>query len=80
MKRMFDFKCPAGHITEALVDDHVRNNFCGVCGEVASRIISPVRCKLEGFTGDFPSAYRKWEENLAEATRVEEKRIANHGE
>lgn len=80
MKRIYDFKCPAGHMTEALVEDWTQNHFCGVCGEVASRIISPVRIKLDGCSGDFPSATRKWERDLAEATKIAEKRLADHGE
>lgn len=59
MRKIFDVKCPDGHITEVFgyADDPFR---CGECGSEAKRIISPVRCKLDALSGDFPDAARKW--------------------
>lgn len=31
------------------------------CGGTSERIISPVKCKLEGYSGDFPGAAMRWE-------------------
>ena len=39
---------------------------CPYCGEFAPFVQSPVRFKLEGITGHFPTAYDKW-------TKVHEK-------
>jgi hypothetical protein len=59
MRKIFDVRCPEGHVTEVFgySDDTFR---CGECGQEAKRIISPIRCKLEGVSGDFPSASDKW--------------------
>ncbi len=68
MKILFDFKCPEGHITERLVPREQKNDVCH-CGEVSSRMISPVRCKLEGLSGHFPGASIKWERQHEKAGR-----------
>lgn len=59
MRKIFDIRCPEGHVTEAFgySDDTFR---CGECGQEAKRIISPIRCKLEGVSGDFPGEAMKW--------------------
>lgn len=58
MMKLYDFKCPQGHITEELVGPDTSIE-CK-CGERAQRIMSPIRCKLEGVSGAFPSAAMKW--------------------
>lgn len=73
-RRMFEFVCDEGHISEALIDSEVREIPCRVCGSVASRIMSAVRCELEGITGDFPGAYAKWNNKHREAARVANKK------
>lgn len=77
-KRMFEFVCDNIHISERLVDESVRQTECVVCGEVATRIMSAVRCNLEGITGDFPGAYAKWNRVHREANRVANKRRNEH--
>ena len=57
--RLFDFRCPNGHKFEDLVKSDVRVSRCD-CGLDANRIVSPVRSKLEGISGDFPDAHDKW--------------------
>ena len=57
--RLFDFRCPNGHKFEDLVKSDVTTSRCS-CGLDANRIVSPVRSKLEGISGDFPDAYAKW--------------------
>jgi len=70
MKRIFEFKCAKGHLTEKFVDDEVRSIECPHCRNEASRIISSPRISLEGITGAFPSAFDKWARKHEEATRV----------
>lgn len=66
MRRMYEFKCEDNHISEALVDDTVRELSCRACGKSATRIVSGVRCNLEGITGAFPGAYDAWERKRSE--------------
>jgi hypothetical protein len=63
---MYEFKCEEGHISEALVDDTVRELSCRACGKPSTRIVSSVRCNLEGITGAFPGAYHSWERKRSE--------------
>lgn len=79
MKRMFEFSCSEGHLTEKLVDEKHRSITCE-CGSEAQRIVSAPQVKLEGITGAFPGAYSKWERVRAEKLAVERKQKASHGE
>lgn len=60
MRRIYDVKCEdCSKVTEAF--GHADDVFsCGECGGSAKRIISPVQCKLNGSSGDFPRAARRW--------------------
>lgn len=79
--RMFDFTCGScGHTHERLVDSDCRTDPCPKCDGVADRIISPVRCKLDGTDPGFPDAYAKWERDHVQATRIAEKKAFEHGE
>ena len=60
MRRMFEFVCPDGHLTEKFIDDDARHISCPRCGEQSVRLISTPRINLEGFTGAFPGAADKW--------------------
>lgn len=73
-KRMFEFVCKDGHISEQLVDSECRETPCKVCAQPASRIMSSPMVKLEGITGAFPGAYDAWERKRAEKLTVEQKR------
>jgi hypothetical protein len=70
---MFEFVCEDGHISEALVDDAVRELACRACGKPSTRIVSMVRSKLEGLSGAFPSAYDAWERKRSEKLAQERK-------
>ena len=70
MKRIFEFRCAKGHLTEKFVDDETRSIECPHCRNEASRIISSPRISLEGITGAFPSAFDAWARKHEEATRV----------
>lgn len=60
MRRMFEFVCSNGHLTEKFIDDDARVISCPLCGEQSVRLISTPRINLEGFTGAFPGAADKW--------------------
>ena len=74
MRRMFEFVCEDGHISEALVDETIRELACRACGKHSTRIVSSVRCNLEGITGAFPGAYDAWERKRSEKMAQERKR------
>lgn len=75
-KRMFEFCCEHGHITEVYIDSEIRTIACDVCDEPAERIISQPMVKLEGVTGDFPGEYLRWERKRAEKLKQEQKKNA----
>lgn len=58
---LYDFKCThCGHEQEELVDRKVKYTGCNNCDYETTRVISPVRCQLEGVSGHFPDAADKW--------------------
>lgn len=59
-RRIFDFKCSDDHVTESLIDESIREAPCKTCGNVATRVISPVASMLDIASGDFPGATAKW--------------------
>lgn len=73
MRRMFDFFCDNGHVTERLVDDSVGSIICPECGKDAVKTVSAPTIKLEGFTGAFPDAYDRWARVRAEKLQQEKK-------
>ena len=73
-RRMFEFVCEDGHISEALVSSDVREIACRACGKNATRIVSAVQTKLEPFTGSFPTAYDAWTRKRAEHFHLERKK------
>lgn len=60
MRKIIDVRCKScdnvqeeyGYLTDSFR--------CGACGGEAVRIISPVKCALDGTSGDFPGAAIKW--------------------
>ena len=69
MRQIFDVRCNScSHVEEVFgkLDDTFR---CSVCASDTKRIISPVRCKLEGMSGDFPGAAFKWQRQHEAAGR-----------
>ncbi len=60
--RMYDFRCDeCDTVHEALAVVDADTDPCPQCQHPAKRIISPVRCKLDPISGDFPGATMKWE-------------------
>jgi len=80
MRRIFEFLCPDGHLTEQYIDDSLREAPCSACGKESKRIVSTPRVRLEGISGDFPGAYDRWERVRAEKLAQEKKKAANNGE
>jgi hypothetical protein len=73
MRRIFDFQCAKGHITEKYVDDSVKVIQCPHCTNDASRLISAPRISLEGISGDFPGATMAWEKRRESHIKYERK-------
>jgi hypothetical protein len=76
-KRIFEFVCEDGHISEHYIDAETRTTNCKKCDKLASRIISKPSVKLEGITGAFPGAYMQWERKRNEKMK-QERRAANN--
>lgn len=72
MRVLRDFKCPSGHTTESFEENTVDHITCH-CGERASKLVASPRFKLEGITGDYPTAAQKWESQRKEKLRQEQK-------
>ena len=72
-RRIFEFRCVKGHVTDRYVDDTVTTITCPHCRNDASRIISAVRSSLEGYSGAFPDAAAKWVKNRESHIRYERK-------
>lgn len=73
---LFDFKClDCGTVHEALVDKNMRDGECAACGGTTTRLISPVRSKLDGLDPGFPDAYEKWAKKHEKAGRQPEPQI-----
>jgi len=69
MRKIFDCRCSkCDNIDEVFgrFEDSFR---CSQCGAESKRIISPIRCSLEGTSGDFPGAPMKWEREHIRAGR-----------
>jgi len=75
MRRMYDFKCSEEHITEGFVDYETTTISCS-CGNVATRIISPVRISLDGTDPIYVSAYDKWAKRHEDKQKQEAKQNA----
>lgn len=80
-RQLYDFRCTEGHVSEHFVDLTLSPAVpCGICGAESKRLISPVRCKLEGVTGDFPGAALTWERKREEQIRYEQRTRSDSGE
>lgn len=57
---LFEFQCKHGHLSEKLVESETKEIDCPQCDEVATKVISAVRCSLDPTSGHFPGATDKW--------------------
>lgn len=71
MRRIFEFLCQDNHLSEAYIDESERTIQCKQCSKEAIRIVSKVNMKLEGITGDYPTAYDAWERKRSEKLKEE---------
>lgn len=78
MIRVFDFRCPQGHVTEHFVDDETREVQCH-CECMAERQVAAPRAQLDGCSGDFPGAAMAWEKRRESHMAKERKNQENHG-
>ena len=76
--RVYDFRCPLGHITEHFVDAEIQEVQCH-CECMAERLVSMPRFKLDGCSGDFPTAADAWERKREQKMAQERKNMENHG-
>lgn len=60
MRVINDFRCSATNVVFERYADRDAPTIKCQCGADAKRIISPVKCQLEGHSGDFPGAHMKW--------------------
>ena len=74
-RRMYEFICTGedSHLFEKFTDEENRVVTCPECGEPSNRIVSAVRCELDGCSGDFPGAAISWVKKRAEKIRQERK-------
>ena len=71
MIRVFDFVCPDGHKTEGFVSELIEEIPCSECGEEAHRVLSAPNFRLDGISGDFPTASAHWEKVREERRKWE---------
>lgn len=80
MRVLDDYRCTAcGAEAERFVTLGSRVE-CEGCGSVMDRLVSAPKFHLEPFSGDFPSATRKWETGQEHKVAKAEKHTLNHGE
>jgi predicted nucleic acid-binding Zn ribbon protein len=72
-RRIFEFVCGNAHRTEAFVDTECHATPCKECGSEAKRVMSAPTMRLEGCTGDFPSAADAWVRKRSEKMAQEQK-------
>lgn len=71
-KRIYEFACKCGQRIERLTDYESVNVQCA-CGGDATRIMSAPTFKLEGWSGQFPSEYGRFERKHIEKLNAERK-------
>jgi hypothetical protein len=72
MKRMYEFVCDCGQRTESLTDYEMSSVKCS-CGGLAHRVISAPSINLEGWSGNFPSAWGKFDKKHRDKLAQERK-------
>jgi len=69
---MYEFVCECGQRTESLTDYESVSVMCR-CGGFASRVISAPSINLEGWSGDFPSSWGKFDKKHRDKLAQERK-------
>ena len=73
MLRMYDFVCVCGQRMERLTGYETVEVPCGDCGGVALKAISAPKFKLEGWSGNFPSAANQFDRIHREKLKAEQR-------
>ena len=74
MMRLFDFKCEqCGKSSEHLVQITQLSMLC-ICGGEMRRLVSTPTIRLDGISGDFPSASDRWANVREQNARIKAKR------
>lgn len=74
MRRIYEFVCSEGHVTERYINEHVSTTICDNCCNEASKIISTPRICLDGTDPVFVAAADRWAKRHEEASRLAHKR------
>lgn len=75
-----DFICSLGHIEEKFLDNKLNTSKCDICGEKSVKKQTAIRFRLNGTSGDFPSATAQWHKKRQQQLKIEEKQEASRGE
>jgi hypothetical protein len=73
MKRIYDFRCPEGHVIEKYIDSDIQNVSCEICKQESARVVSCRGLLLDPISGDFPSATMRWARDRQVKIKAERK-------
>lgn len=80
MRKIYDVRCPNGHVNEAwFADDDPRETSCPDCNEVATKQIGSVSVHLDVASGDYPRATAVWLKDRQKRIEKEQRTMADHG-
>ena len=75
MRTLRDFCCSScGVVSEKMIDTEYRTIECPECQGEAVQLMSMPTVRLEGITGAFPGAHKKWARVREENARIKAKR------
>ena len=78
-RRIYDFRCSNGHVSEKLVRSSVKQIDCPICRQSAIRLVSAPRAALDVISGDFPGATLKWARQRQQKIKAERRYADSHG-
>ena len=71
---LYDFNCEECEYTFEYLGFHDDVVECPKCRSICNPVISTPTIKLEGISGDFPTAHSLWAKKHTEAARIANKR------
>ena len=78
-RRIYDFRCPGGHVVEKFIDDSVTQVDCEICQQSSTRLVSFAGPVLDVISGHFPSATMRWAKDRQEKIKAERRATELHG-
>ena len=78
-RKIYDFGCPSGHITEEFINDSVTQIDCPNCRQLSTRLVSYAGPMLDVVSGDFPGATMKWAKGRQKKIKAERRETELHG-